>query len=283
MSSPDEVDLDPQEQAILREWRLLVENHYLDDIKRLEGNPQIIHGFEIEHTLIEEYPTLKVEFHENPTRTMKLGNRVMREQFEAAMARMRPILRVTRLAPNYLRRVNDLRMRDRNKVVSLDVRINEVSGSYGWVQMAVYECLDCHELEYVEQRRARERKSPRHCNTCFGKWVGKMESEDEDALPFPPRPNFQMITEHSNYEDVQDISMSQVVYNDQNKVLHRSEKEDIIGTVSDDLVGELEPNQFARINGIVRVQPVPNRTFSRDTRRVLSIDVLSVELLDLKE
>jgi hypothetical protein len=77
--------------------------------------------------------------------------------------------------------------------------------------------------------------------------------------------------------------MSQVVYNDEHQVIHRSEKEDIIGTVSDDLVGELEANQFARINGIVRVQPVPNRTFSRDTRRVLSIDVLSVEILDLKE
>ena len=283
MSSSNEVDLDPQEQAILREWRQLVEQHYIEDIQHLEGNPQIIHGFEIEHALIEKYPTLKVEFHENPTRTMKLGNRVMREQFEAAMVRMRPILRVTRLAPNYLRRVNDLRMRDRNKVVSLDVRINDVSGSYGWVQLAVYECMDCHELEHVEQRRSRERKSPRHCDTCFGKWVERMSSEDEDALPFPPRPNFVMLTEHSNYQDVQDISMSQVIYNDQQKIIHLSEKEDIIGTVSDDLVGDLEASQFARINGIVRVQPIPNRTFSRDTRRVLAIDVLSVEPLHLEE
>jgi hypothetical protein len=34
------------------------------------------------------------------------------------------------------------------------------------------------------------------------------------------------------------------------------------------------------VNGIVRVEPFPNRTFSKDTRRVLSLQVLSVEVLE---
>jgi hypothetical protein len=33
----------------------------------------------------------------------------------------------------------------------------------------------------------------------------------------------------------------------------------------------------------VRVQPVPDRTFSKDTRRLLSIDILSVEELHIEE
>lgn len=92
-----------------------------------------------------------------------------------------------------------------------------------------------------------------------------------------------MLVEECKYEDVQDIRMNQVVYNEENFVLNTSSKHALIGTMADDLVGEVGPVKYARVNGIVRVQPVPDRNFAKDTRRILSLDVLSVEPLALKE
>jgi hypothetical protein len=77
--------------------------------------------------------------------------------------------------------------------------------------------------------------------------------------------------------------MSQVAYNSDLHVLNCSTKVQIVGTVVDDLVGDVEPQSYARVNGIVRVQPIPDRTFAKDTRRTLSLDVLSVEPLALHE
>ena len=114
-----EIDLDPEGQAILRAWRLLVSEHYSDDIQHLQGNPGIIHGFEIAHHLICEYEELRIAFHLNPTRFHDLGHQVMREQFDQHMVRMRPVIRVVDLDADYRRRIDTLRMRDRNKVVSI--------------------------------------------------------------------------------------------------------------------------------------------------------------------
>jgi len=280
MPSEHEIDLDPEEQAILRAWRLLVSKHYLEDIQHLQGNPGIIHGFEIAHRLVCDYEDLRMSFHLNPTRFHELGHQVMREQFDENMVRMRPIIRVVELDEDYHRRIDTLRMRDRNKVVSITVKINDISPSYGWVQEAVYECKRCKEQTTLKQRRARERESPSHCETCFARLLKRLDMEEEPYSVRPPRPQFVMSTEHSNYEDVQDIQMCQAVFSEEGELLHVSQEDEMVGVVSDDLVGELEKGSCARVNGIVRVEPFPNRTFSKDTRRVLSLQVLSVEVLE---
>ncbi len=280
MPPEHEIDLDPEEQAILRAWRLLVSKHYLEDIQHLQGNPGIIHGFEIAHRLVCDYEDLRMSFHLNPTRFHELGHQVMREQFDENMVRMRPIIRVVELDEDYHRRIDTLRMRDRNKVVSITVKINDISPSYGWVQEAVYECKRCKEQTTMKQRRARERESPSHCETCFARLLKRLEMEEESYSVRPPRPQFVMSTEHSNYEDVQDIQMCQAVFSEEGELLHVSQEDEMVGVVSDDLVGELEKGSCARVNGIVRVEPFPNRTFSKDTRRVLSLQVLSVEVLE---
>ena len=280
MPQENEIDLDPEEQAILRAWRLLVSEHYLEDIQHLQGNPEIIHGFEIAHHLICQYEDLKIAFHLKPTRFHDLGHQVMREQFDEHMVRMRPVIRVVELDTDYRRRIDTLRMRDRNQVVSITVKINDVSPAYGWVTEAVYECKRCKEQTTIKQRRARERESPSHCETCFTRMLKRLDMEEEPFAVPPPRPNFVMSSEHSNYEDVQDIHMCQAVFNEKGELVHVSDEEEMVGIVSDDLVGELVKGTCVRLNGIVRVEPFPNRTFSKDTRRILSLQVLSVEPLE---
>ena len=281
MSLPNEVDLDPQEQELLREWRELFVEYYLDDIKRLQEHSSSVYGFEVDHAVLDRSESLRREFHLDPTRVLKYGTRVLVEQFEDQMVRMRPVIRVVGLSDNYLRRVEDLRMRDRNQLVCLDVKIQEVSNPYGWLWLTVYECKDCSTQVHLEQRRGRERESPLYCEPCFDRMMERLEDEDSHFPMFPRQGRFRMLTEDCKYEDVQDISMTQVVYNDAHEIVNASSKHPIIGTVTDDLVGEIEAGAYARINGIVRVQPVPDRNFSKDTRRVLSIDVLSVERLAL--
>ena len=113
--------------------------------------------------------------------------------------------------------------------------------------------------------------------------IERMGDDDAPVPPFPRRGRFKMLVEDCKYEDVQDIRMNQVVYNDDHFILNTSSKHPLIGTMADDLVGEIGQVKYARINGIVRVQPVPDRNFAKDTRRILSLDVLSVEPLALKE
>ena len=135
----------------------------------------------------------------------------------------------------------------------------------------------------VGQRRARERESPIVCVPCLKKvWEGK-DTADVPMGLFNPQPNFRMVIEECNYEDVQDISMSQITYNKEHHLISASSRNQIIGTVSDDLVDQVGDFPYARINGIVRVQPVPARTFAKDTRRLLSIDIISVEELYLED
>ena len=283
MSLPKEVDVDPEEQTVLREWRELVVEHYSDDIARLEGMEDSVHGFHIEHRLIDEKPTLRHIFHENPTRALELGFRIMREQFDAHNIPTRPVLRVIGLSENYLNRVDELRMRDRNDLVCLDVKINEVSQPYGWLKMAKYRCRDCGSITEVNQRRARERESPFMCRTCLDKVFEENNREDLPLGLFHPTPNFRMLVEECKYEDVQDISMSQITYNEEHHLINCSTRNQILGTVADDLVDQIMASKYLRVNGIVRVQPVPDRTFAKDTRRLLSIDIISVEELSISE
>ncbi len=283
MSPPRKVDVDPDAQSVLREWRELIVEHYQKDIARLEGMDESVHGFHIEHALIDKKETLRRFFHENPTRALELGSQIMREQFDQHNILTRPVLRVVGLSKNYLNRVDELRMRDRNGLVCLDVKINEVSHPYGWLKLAVYECTDCETRVEVPQRRARERESPYLCRSCLQQAMEGYNTTDIPRSFIRPNSDFTLVVEDCKYEDVQDISMSQITYNSEHHLINCSTRNQILGTLADDLVDQLRPSTYVRVNGIVRVQPVPDRTFAKDTRRLLSIDILSVEELNIED
>ena len=276
------VDLDPEEQAALREWRELVVEHYTEDIEHLEGMEESVHGFHIEHRLIDEKPTLRRIFHERPTRALELGFRIMREQFDAHKIPTRPVLRVVGLSDNYLNSVDELRMRDRNQLVALDVKINDISQPYGWLKQAVYECLDCGATASVKQRRARQRESPRTCRTCLQKAFEGIKTDNIPIGLFNPLPHFTLRQEDCVYEDAVDLSMSQITYNQDYNLINCSTHNQIIGTVSDDLIDQMVVKSYVRVNAIVRVEPIPDRTFAKDTRRLLALDILSVEELPIR-
>ena len=82
---------------------------------------------------MDQKDTLRRFFHENPTRALELGSRIMRTIRQPQHSNSSGP-RVVGLSENYLNRVDELRMRDRNDLVCLDVKINEVSQPYGWLK-----------------------------------------------------------------------------------------------------------------------------------------------------
>jgi DNA replicative helicase MCM subunit Mcm2 (Cdc46/Mcm family) len=281
MSADNPIDLGEKDQQVLAAWRILFEKEYLPEIKDLEGLEMNVFGFEVEHDVMSKDNVLKTEFHLNPARTLSMGDKVLKEQFDQNGVLTRPIVRVVNLSTNYHRTMDELRMRDRDKLLSVDVKIAHVSHPYGWLKSAIYKCKDCGASATVEQRRARERESPSVCRICLQKSIEGIDTKDIPLAHFYPRPNFRMVTDECYYEDVQDISMRQISYNKDHHLIQCSTKFELIGTLADDLVGDIESSSFMRVNGILRVQPIPTRNFAKDTRRLLSIDVISVEPLPI--
>jgi len=281
MPTEDPIDLGEKDQNLLAAWRILFENEYSAEIKDLEGLEMNVFGFEVQHDVMAKDKFLKTEFHLNPARTLSMGDKVLKEQFDQNGVLTRPVVRVVNLSENYHRTMDELRMRDRDRLLSVDVKIAHVSHPYGWLKSASYKCRDCGTSTEVKQRRARERESPSVCRICLQKSLDGIDTKDIPIAHFYPRPNFRMLIDECYYEDVQDVSMRQISYNKDHHLIQCSAKFELIGTLSDDLVGDVESSSFMRVNGILRVQPIPTRNFAKDTRRLLSIDVISVEPLPI--
>jgi len=283
MPPSDPIDLGEKDKNVLAAWRLMFEKEYLAEIIDLKGLEMSVFGFEVQHEVLARDNFLNTEFHLDPARTLSIGNKVLKEQFDQNGVLARPVIRVVNLSENYHRTMEELRMRDRDQLLTVDVKMAHVFHPYGWLKTAVYQCKDCDLVKEVQQRRARQRESPRVCKVCLQKSLEGIETLNLPLTNFYPRPNFRMLTDECYYEDVQDVSMHQITYNNDHHLIQCNSSFELIGTLSDDLVGEVEPSTFMRVNGILRVQPIPTRTFAKDTRRLLSIDVLSIEPLPIKE
>jgi len=277
------VDLSPDDQDILEAWRLMFERECVAEIASLSGLEGYVYGFELDHGLIESDPVLSYHFHTSPANTLEFGTQVLSEKFTAAGIAPRPNIRVMNLHPRYLKRVDELRMRDRNDVVMLDVKIEDITHPHGWLKKAIYECRDCKTVTHIDQRRARERDSPRVCRICLEKAFEGIETHGMPMSMFYPRPNFKMLNEICKYEDIQGFSMRQITYDGEHHLINCSTKNEISGVVTDDMVGELNASSYARVNGVLRVDPLPTRNFAKDTRRLLSLDVFSIEPLPIEE
>lgn len=281
MFSEEGIDLSEEDKALLTAWRELIEGRYYKDIESLLTYRDEVFGFVVQHDDLASNDILRNAFHEQPAHCLELGNTVLKEQFLRAGVHMRGVLRVVGLGKEYRTTIDALRMRNRYKLVSVDVKIVEVSDAYGWLKVAAYRCRDCKDEQTIVQRRARERESPPFCMACIRK---ARESDDEHHVPvslLARRPNFSLITEDCFYEDAQSLRVRQVVYDDEGHVLHDGAPESLEAVVADEMVGRLTPSTYYRLNAVVKLEPLRDRTFAKDTRRVLALEVISAEELAL--
>ena len=208
---------------------------------------------------------------------------VLNEQFGKAGVHMRGTLRVVRLSDEYRTSINELRMRNRNTIVAVDVNVVSTSDPYGWLKLAKYRCRDCKDEVEIPQRRARERESPRFCSSCL---KSAREEGDEEAFrlfAMMHTPNFAMVMEECYYEDAQTLVVQGVSSTSDGTVLRPAGVATHMAIVSDELVGAMEVSTYYRLNGLVKVEPLPDRNFVKDTRRMLVVDVFSAEQLPFRD
>ncbi len=265
----------PAQADTLNAWRELFESKHSQDFKSLEGTDCLeepIFPFEVDYRDIDRDDVLNLYFNEIPEATIELANEVLRTMVaENEVSDIRCILRPMSLPPERTMSISSLRMRDRGKIVSSVVRIKDVGPRLGYLQEALYVCVRCDSRETIKQKIARERKRPGGpCKECFDKAMETFEGKIPYSVYEGLKSSMKLTAEGSFYKDIQYLSVSDI---------DDSSGQPIWVVIDDEYVDAYNIGDTVRINGIVQIDPVPDRNFMKDTRRILQIHAFSIENL----
>jgi DNA replicative helicase MCM subunit Mcm2 (Cdc46/Mcm family) len=265
----------PAQADTLNAWRELFESKHSQDFTALKGTDcleQPIFPFVVDYKDIDQNDVLSLYFNETPADTIELANEVLRTMVaEYEVSDIRCILRPLALPPERTKQISSLRMRNRGKIVSSIVRIKDVGPRLGYLQEALYVCARCESREIIKQKIARERKRPEEpCQICYEKAMKVFEGKVPYGVYERLRTSMKLTAEGSFYKDIQYLSVSDI---------DDSSGQPIWVVIDDEYVDAYNIGDTVRINGVVQIDPVPDRNFMKDTRRILQIHAFSIESL----
>ena len=272
MSEDRHIPGPPSEIAdTLNAWRDLFQQKYADDIKGLkvlDATDDPIFSFYVDFADIDGDDLLSFRFNEYPEQTIELANEVLRSMC-SEHTDVRCVLRPLVFPDEKIVSVSKLRMRNRSKLVSLIVNIKDVGPRLGYLKSARYFCIDCGHQEFVSQRVARERKRPsRPCKICYDEAKKALNGDISYALFRHLDSLLQLVSEGSFYQDIQYLNVQN----------HDSDSQQTIQIIVDDeYVDRYKVGETIRVNGVVYIDPIPDRSFVKDTRRILQVRALSIE------
>jgi DNA replicative helicase MCM subunit Mcm2 (Cdc46/Mcm family) len=270
--SPTEPPADSQKT--LESWRLLFESDtYSNDLDALPGNSDPVFGFEVEWDDLAEYDDLQVKFSENMVPTLFCGNQVLKEQYTDRNMSTRPVIRVVNLPVDRSYEMSQLRMRDRTRLLTFDGIVVSTSPIIGWLKISVHQCNDCDAKWTIDERLARPREKVKYCRACLDVILSNMDSKKPKSFHKEPN-DITMVAEENYYEDVQYL---EIVSPDmlENGMADNGESFQVV--VFDEYVGQFAKGDCLTINAVVAVDPLINRDFIRDTRRMIFLKAHSVE------
>jgi DNA replicative helicase MCM subunit Mcm2 (Cdc46/Mcm family) len=270
--SPTEPPADSQKT--LESWRLLFESDtYSNDLDALPGNSDPVFGFEVEWDDLADYDDLQVKFSENMVPTLFCGNQVLKEQYTDRNMSTRPVIRVVNLPDDRAYEVSQLRMRDRTRLLTFDGIVVSTSPIIGWLKISVHQCNDCDAKWTIDERLARPREKVKYCRVCLDIILSNMDSKKPKSFHKEPN-DITMVAEENYYEDVQYL---EIVSPDmlENGMAESGESFQVV--VFDEYVGQFAKGDCLTINAVVAVDPLINRDFIRDTRRMIFLKAHSVE------
>ena len=270
--SPTEPPADSQKT--LESWRLLFESDtYSNDLDALPGNSEPVFGFEVEWNDLADYDDLQVKFSENMVPTLFCGNQVLKEQYTDRNMSTRPVIRVVNLPDDRAYEVSQLRMRDRTRLLTFDGIVVSTSPIIGWLKISVHQCNDCDAKWTIDERLARPREKVKYCRLCLDIILSNMDSKKPKSFHKEPN-DITMVAEENYYEDVQYL---EIVSPDmlENGMAESGESFQVV--VFDEYVGQFAKGDCLTINAVVAVDPLINRDFIRDTRRMIFLKAHSVE------
>ena len=257
---------DSQSQEILHTWRKIFEKKYSNELDAISRYEEDVFGFNVEwEDLVGSQ--LHSLFPNNPNKALDLGNQVLLEQFQNRNCRTIPKIRIVDLPDDFHYVIDDLRMRDANRLLNFDAVVTKVDNPMGWLKVSKYTCRDCGHVWEIEQRLARERIRAKYCSICLEELLAKSKRER-----FIPPENIEMVVHENEYSDVQYVELSSPL-----GLSNIDEAYNIRAVISDEYVGTLKPGSRININAFVRIDHLPNRDYQLDTRRVLLLDIHSIE------
>ena len=272
MSEERHIPGPPSELAdTLNHWRELFQRKHAEDfeaLKGLTGADEPIFSFLVDYADIDNDDLLSLRFNEYPEATVEQANEVLRSMC-AEYTDVRCVLRPIMFPNEKLKTVSSLRMRNRGKLVSLIVKIQDVGPRLGYIKKALYTCIACGHREEIPQRVARERKRPRGpCKICLEDAERASGEPISYTLYKSLESLLQLTAEGSFYQDIQYLNVHDATAPDEQPI-------QII--IDDEYVDRHIPGQTIRINGVVYIDPIPDRNFVKDTRRILQVRALSIE------
>ena len=110
---------DSQSQEILHTWRKIFEKKYSNELDAISRYEEDVFGFNVEweHLVGSQLHSL---FPNNPNKALDLGNKVLLEQFQNRNCRTIPKIRIVDLPDDFHYVIDDLRMRDANRLLNFD-------------------------------------------------------------------------------------------------------------------------------------------------------------------
>ena len=272
MSEERHVPGPPSELAdTLNHWRDLFQRKHAEDFEALEGLTGMedpIFSFLVDYADIDQDDLLSLRFNEYPEETIEQANEVLRSMC-AEYTDVRCVLRPIYFPDEKIKTVSSLRMRNRGELVSLIVKIQDVGPRIGYLKRALYTCIACGHREEIAQRVARERKRPRGpCRICLEEAEHMLGGQVSYSLYKSLESLMQLTAEGSFYQDIQYLNVHDAT---------ETSKQPIQIILDDEYVDRHKPGQTIRINGVVYIDPIPDRNFVKDTRRILQVRALSIE------
>ena len=255
----------------LNAWRDLFQRKHADDIEGLsvlDATEDPIFSFYVDFADIDGDDLLSYRFNEYPEQTIELANEVLRSMC-SEHTDVRCVLRPLVFPDEKIVSVSDLRMRNRSKLVSLIVSVKDVGPRLGYLKRARYVCIECGHQEFVDQRVARERKRPSGpCKICYDEAKKALNGDISYPLFRHLNSLLQLASEGSFYQDIQYLNVQN----------HDAANEQAIQIIVDDeYVDTYKVGSTIRVNGVVYIDPIPDRSFIKDTRRILQVRALSIE------
>ncbi|MDP6333234.1 MAG: hypothetical protein QF479_01210 [Candidatus Poseidoniaceae archaeon] len=267
---------DDETQEILNTWRLIFENKYGSELDHFSLCEEDVFGFEVQWKYLKNTP-LHSFFPNNPIKSLELGNQVIREQFQKRDSRTRPVIRIIGFDEEFSYLLEDVRTRDRGRLLSFNCIITNLDTPMGWLKRSEYVCNICGSNWPVRQSLARERKRSSHCSICAVPYYEEMKKTKGKSKMSPPT-DVSMVVEANVYEDIQYLELTCPIMLE--KHLNDETKNPLfhyLAVVNDEYVGNFSLNQEVTVNAWIQLDHLPNRDFAMDTRRVFIFKVHSIE------
>jgi DNA replicative helicase MCM subunit Mcm2 (Cdc46/Mcm family) len=274
MSSEKGTQPTPEEQRMLAAWRTFFQEHCKAEFAALSSLEDDVWGFEIQWSDLEGHQGLGEVFMNEMSKCLESGQIVLEEQFLHHGLHPRPVIRVVGFSELYRYHLVDLRMRDRMRFLRFDAVVHSISRAMGWLKRSGYVCNECGHEWTVEERLARERKKANLCTACL-QVCREMRAKGASIDELPNFENVSMDLERNFYEDIQYVELF-----DPN-LLQSEELPDDVPTITavltDEYVDRFSPGDCLTVNAAIGVDHLPSRDYIRDTRRILRLDIHSVE------